>query len=158
MPVLLNSIQDKVLLSPEQLSLLEKVIEHGMAGYHQENTEVSVVLADDDYLQELNLEYRGLDSPTDVLSFAFQEDNGGMPIHFEENIPELLGDIYISVERAVEQAKAYDHTLERELCYLAVHGLLHLLGYDHQDPEQTAKMRESEELIMTEFDLGRTTP
>lgn len=161
MAVLLNNIQEKISLSQEQLTLLEKIIDRGLARFQKEAAEVSLVLTNDDYIQELNLEYRGKDQPTDVLSFALQEEAEGISEIMndeDEDIPELLGDIYISIERAVEQANSYGHSLERELGYLAVHGLLHLLGYDHQEPDQTAAMREMEETIMTEFDLGRSTP
>jgi probable rRNA maturation factor len=110
---------------------------------------------DNEYIRELNRDYRGLDQPTDVLSFAIQEgadeEIGPMP----EGVPELLGDIFISVERTIEQAESYGHSVERELCYLAVHGLLHLLGYDHQEPEETAAMRQQEERVLAEFTLVR---
>lgn len=157
MPVLLNNIQERITLTEEQLKLVPAVVELGMTRHHQETTEVSLVLVDNDYIQELNLEYRGLDQPTDVLSFAFHEAVENILPPTDETIPDLLGDIYISVERAVEQAQSFGHSVERELCYLAVHGLLHLLGFDHQEPEQTAQMRAEEEAIMNEFSLGRTS-
>ncbi len=156
MPVLLNNIQEKRELTEEQFKLLEAVLNFGLERYQQGNAEVSLVLVDDDYIRELNLEYRGLDRPTDVLSFAFHEGEDGLILGEDEDIPDLLGDIYISVERAFEQSEQYGHSFERELCYLATHGLLHLMGYDHQNPEETAKMREAEEHIMEEFALGRT--
>lgn len=156
MPVLLNNIQEKRELTEEQLQLLEAVLDFGMDRHQQGNAEVSLVLVDDDYIRELNLEYRGLDQPTDVLSFAFHEVEANLVFSQGEDIPDLLGDIYISVERAVEQSARFGHSPERELCYLATHGLLHLVGYDHQNPEETARMREAEEQIMNEFALGRT--
>ncbi|MDY6053519.1 MAG: rRNA maturation RNase YbeY, partial [Anaerovibrio sp.] len=95
--------------------------------YDVENSEVSITLTNDEYIHKLNLEYRGLDRPTDVLSFAFVDSQepevaGGMET-------EILGDIIISVERAYAQAQEYGHSLERELSFLTVHGMLHLLGY-----------------------------
>lgn len=155
MSVLLNSIQTKQELASDQLELLEKVIEFGLNSYGRIQSEVSLVLVDNDYIQELNLEYRGLDQPTDVLSFAFDEVEELITFPEGEAMPDLLGDIYISVERAAEQSESYGHSLKRELCYLAVHGLLHLLGFDHQQPEETALMRQAEEKVMAEFSLGR---
>lgn len=157
MPVLLNNIQERITLTEEQLRLIPAVVELGMARHHQETTEVSLVLVDNDYIQELNLEYRRLDQPTDVLSFAFHEAVENILPPDDESIPDMLGDIYISVERAVEQAQSFGHSVEREICYLAVHGLLHLLGFDHQEPEETTRMRTEEEAIMAEFSLGRTS-
>lgn len=155
MPVLLNNIQEKRKLTEEQFTLVEAVLKFGLERHQQENAEVSLVLVDDDYIRELNLEYRGLDQPTDVLSFAFHEAEANIILSPDEDIPDLLGDIYISVERAYEQSERFGHSFERELCYLAIHGLLHLMGYDHQTPEDTAKMREAEEQIMEQFALGR---
>lgn len=157
MPVLQNNIQERIQLSEDQLRLISAVLELGLARHHQDTTEVSLVLTDNDYIQELNLEYRGLDQPTDVLSFAFHEAKENIICTDGEAVPDLLGDIYISVERAVEQARDFGHSVERELCYLAVHGLLHLLGYDHQESDETARMRTEEEAIMAEFSLGRTS-
>jgi len=155
MPAVLNNIQERVEVSPKRLELLQAAVEFGLARFQNENAEVSVVLADDQYIQALNRDYRGLDQPTDVLSFALREGCAPMTPVTTDEIPELLGDIYISAERALEQAKTYEHSFERELCYLAVHGLLHLLGFDHQQPEETVRMRAEEEIIMTEFALGR---
>ncbi|HOJ77570.1 MAG TPA: rRNA maturation RNase YbeY [Bacillota bacterium] len=156
MPVLLNDIQKKVQLSHEQLDLIENLIDFGLKRVQKENAEVSLILVDDDYIHELNLEYRNQDRPTDVLSFAMQEHVETLNFQEQTPIPELLGDIYISVERAVEQAENFGHSVERELGYLAVHGLMHLLGHDHQDEEDTAAMRAAEEEIMKQFSLGRS--
>ncbi|MDX9870805.1 MAG: rRNA maturation RNase YbeY [Clostridia bacterium] len=119
-----------------------------------ENTEVSVTFVDDPQIQSLNCDYRGLDCPTDVLSFAFDEAEV-VPLLSPDGEPHLLGDIIISLERAAAQAQEYGHDLDREVGFLAVHGLLHLLGFDHHEEEETVQMRRFEEKILTEIDLSR---
>lgn len=119
-----------------------------------EEAEVSLTLVNDQRIHELNRDYRGVDRPTDVLSFALQEDAEEEPeiLDFED---EILGDIIISVERARVQAVEYGHSFERELVYLAVHGTLHLLGYDHMTEEDKAEMRRQEETVMNRIGLLR---
>ena len=94
-----------------------------------ENAEISVLICDATLIQELNCQYRHIDAPTDVLSFALNEGMAGVTLE-EEN---MLGDIVINIDRAIEQAKEYRHSKEREMAYLAVHGFLHILGYDHYE-------------------------
>lgn len=118
-----------------------------------EEAEVSIVLSNDERIHELNLEYRGVDRPTDVLSFALQEEAEEEPDIVIED--DMLGDILISVERAREQAKEYGHSFERELIYLAVHGTLHLLGFDHEEETEKQEMRSKEEEVMSELKLER---
>ncbi len=154
MPILVNNIQDKLALADGQIELIERVVESGLKRYERDESEASIILVDNSYIQELNSQYRGLDQPTDVLSFAMTEGSG-MPGQVFEGIPELLGDIFISVERARDQAAEYGHSFERELCFLAVHGLLHLLGFDHQSEEETRAMRAAEEEVLVAFELGR---
>lgn len=118
-----------------------------------EEAEVSLMLVDDQRIQALNREYRGVDRPTDVLSFALQEDTEEEPdSEFED---EMLGDIVISAERAREQAEEYGHSFEREIVYLAVHGTLHLLGYDHEEENDKQEMRNKEEEVMVILGLER---
>jgi probable rRNA maturation factor len=117
-------------------------------GYDDE-AEVSIVFVDNPRIQALNKQYRGVDSPTDVLSFSMQE---GENIPGEDN---LLGDVIISLETALHQAKEFGHSVEREIAYLAVHGVLHLLGYDHIDEADRKQMREKEESIMQKINLPR---
>jgi probable rRNA maturation factor len=154
MPTLLNNLQDQCLTTAQELKV-SALLDYGLQIFNKSSAEVSLVLVDDDYIRELNLTYGGLDQPTDVLSFALEEADEPPLVADGEVIPELLGDIYISVTRAAEQAATYGHSFEREMGFLAVHGLLHLLGYDHQTPEETAVMREKEEQIMREFALER---
>ncbi len=119
-----------------------------------EEAEVSLTLVDDARIHELNRDYRGVDRPTDVLSFALQEESSDEPdiMDYEDH---LLGDIIISVERARAQAIDYGHSFERELVYLAVHGTLHLLGYDHMEEADKEEMRRQEEAVMSQIGLLR---
>jgi probable rRNA maturation factor len=116
--------------------------------------EVSVLVADDATLHQLNRDYRGVDAPTDVLSFG--DDEGDSAFVAAPGAPRYLGDIAISYERVLAQAAEYGHSAERELAYLAAHGALHLLGYDHElGPQDAAAMREREEAAMVRLGLTR---
>ncbi len=120
--------------------------------------EVSVLITDDAELHELNREYRGVDAPTDVLSFADEEEGEpeGPAFVRPPDLPRYLGDIAISYERVLAQATEYGHTPARELAYLTAHGMLHLLGYDHErGPEDAAVMRAREEAAMEALGLRR---
>ena len=118
-----------------------------------ENNEVSLVFCDDAYIQGLNKDYRGKDQPTDVLSFALNE--GAEPVIVDGPAQVLLGDIVISLETAARQAEEYNHSLEREVAYLTVHGMLHLLGYDHMTEEDKAEMRMEEEYVLSLLSITR---
>ena len=119
------------------------------------SAEVSVRFVDNSRIHELNREYRGKDSATDVLSFPLGE-NGEYDID-EDNGCKLLGDIVISMERAMEQAELYGHSLQREVAYLTVHSMLHLLGYDHEAGGlEAVRMREKEEAVLIQLGLPRT--
>lgn len=117
--------------------------------------EVSVNFVDNNEIQELNRNYRQKDVPTDVISFAMQETVEGEMDIIGEDIPLMLGDIVISVDKAREQAEDYNHTFERELGFLTVHGFLHLLGYDHMNKEDEEKMFKRQEEILGEFGIER---
>lgn len=120
-----------------------------------DNAEVEVTFVDDDLIKEYNNEYRDIDKSTDVLSFPLGE-NGIYDTNPETNC-KMLGDIVISVEHAVAQGELYGHGLRREIAYLTVHSMLHLLGYDHVDEGiEKAKMREKEEIILTKLGLAIT--
>ena len=117
--------------------------------------EISVTFVDNNRIHELNLQYRDKDSATDVLSFPLGE-NGVYDID-EDNGCKILGDIVISMERAMEQAELYGHTLQREVAYLTVHSMLHLLGYDHEASGlEAVRMREKEEAVLIKLGLPRT--
>ena len=113
--------------------------------------EVVLLLADDPTLHDLNRRYRGQDKPTDVLSFEGDDAPPGGPAAG----PRHLGDIAISVERARRQADDYGHSFERELAYLLTHGVLHLLGYDHETDDDQRRMRDAEERALAHIGLPR---
>ncbi|MCL4351885.1 MAG: rRNA maturation RNase YbeY [Firmicutes bacterium] len=114
-----------------------------------EDAEVSILLTNDEEVHQLNRQYRGVDRTTDVLSFAQREGEFADP----EDL--MLGDLVISVERARSQAEDYGHSLDREISFLTVHGILHLLGWDHQTPEDEARMMEKTEGILVGLGLTR---
>ncbi len=152
MSVLVNNLQKKVAVDESLVDLLSEAVQAVLKdeGY-REDAEVSLVFVDDDYIQELNNNYRGVDSPTDVLSFAMLEGES-LP---EEEEEVILGDVIISLETAERQAREYGHSFQREVAYLTLHGVLHLLGYDHQEEEDRRRMREREEEILAGLELSR---
>jgi len=113
--------------------------------------EISVTFTDNEGIRELNKQYRDIDAPTDVLSFPMGE-NGEYDTNLETGA-KILGDVVISVEKAVEQADAFGHSLQREIGYLTAHSVLHLLGYDHIENMDKVRMREKEELVMEQLGL-----
>jgi len=120
--------------------------------------EVSVLITDDAMLHQLNRDYRNVDAPTDVLSFADDEESDAAPTAFVRppDAPRYLGDLAISYERVMAQASEYGHSRARELAFLTVHGVLHLLGYDHERGiADQAVMRAREEVIMQQIGLPR---
>jgi probable rRNA maturation factor len=124
-----------------------------------EPAEVSVLVTDDAQLHELNRDYRGVDATTDVLSFGAEDEEGDGPAFVRPpDAPRYLGDIALSYERVVAQAAEYGHSRERELAFLVVHGMLHLLGYDHErGAEDEAAMRARQDVVMERLDLPRET-
>src|SRR5690606_21334650 len=121
----------------------------------KEGSEVSVTFVDNERIQEINREYRDKDQPTDVISFAMEEMGEGEMAIIGDDIPKLLGDIIISIPRAREQAEEYGHSFARELGFLAVHGFLHLLGYDHMTKEDEEKMFTRQNKILEAYGLER---
>lgn len=117
-------------------------------------TEVDITIVDDEEIHTLNREYRNVDRPTDVLSFALDEGDEEEPALVDGPEEHLLGDIIISAETAQRQGEEFGHGLEREIVYLAVHGLLHLLGYDHMTDEDKKVMRAKEEEALREIRLS----
>ena len=120
----------------------------------QGSAEISVRFVDNAMIRELNRDHRGIDKETDVLSFPLGE-NGVYDVNNDTGAY-VLGDIVISVEKAMEQADAYGHSLEREIAFLSVHPMLHLLGYDHVNGGlEAVRMREKEEEVLTQLGLRR---
>ena len=124
------------------------------------DTEMSVTFMNNAEIREINRDYRNKDQATDVISFALEDEGEGeLAIIFDEDeafdLPRNIGDIMISVERAKEQAQEYGHSFDRELGFLAVHGFLHLNGYDHMTPEDEKEMFTLQEDILTAYGLKR---
>ena len=117
--------------------------------------EISVTFVDNNMIRELNAQYRNKDMPTDVLSFPLGEN--GIYDKNEDTGAAMLGDIVISMEKAMEQADLYGHALQREVAFLTVHSMLHLLGYDHEAGGlEAVRMREKEEAVLVQLGLPRT--
>ena len=176
--MLVDIIDDQAYLASGQEKLLHEVIE-AAAKYLNlpEGIELDLSIVSNEEIQVLNRDYRGLDKPTDVLSFALTEVTSEFDVDFahldlteeaeetedleetefedEEAIPQHLGDIIISYPRAQEQAQDYGHSLDRELAFLAVHGFLHLNGYDHQTEEEAKEMFRIQEEVLTTYGLTR---
>ena len=176
--MLVDIIDDQAYLASGQEKLLHEVIE-AAAKYLNlpEGIELDLSIVSNEEIQTLNRDYRGLDKPTDVLSFALTEVTSEFDVDFahldlteeaeetedledtefedEEAIPQHLGDIIISYPRAQEQAQDYGHSLDRELAFLAVHGFLHLNGYDHQTEEEAQEMFRIQEEVLTTYGLTR---
>jgi probable rRNA maturation factor len=126
-----------------------RTVAHAALVSLEQDGELSVLLTDDRTVQELNRVYRGKDRPTDVLSFS--QRDGENPQEWDS----LLGDVIISVEQARRQAQEYGHSMEREVAFLTVHGVLHLLGWDHEDPEDERRMMAKTEEILSTVGLTR---
>ncbi|AOT68519.1 rRNA maturation RNase YbeY [Geosporobacter ferrireducens] len=150
MNILFDNRQGELDLSEQLEKFLGKVVSYTLEkeGINP-NAEVSISFVNNTEIHHLNLTYRGVDKPTDVLSFPQYEG-------FDE-VQQLdcLGDIVISIEKAQEQAVDYGHSFEREMAYLTVHSLYHLLGYDHDTEENTKKMREKEEEVLQALGIIR---
>ena len=146
-------------LPEEGLARLAQALEGLWEG---DDLSAELLLVSEEEIRELNARERGVDSVTDVLSFPSMDGIKGQPILAEEHGEELdedgnvfLGSIVICEKRAREQAQEYGHSFERELWYLAVHGILHCFGYDHMTEEEKREMREKEESVMQKLDLRR---
>ncbi|HHW56217.1 MAG TPA: rRNA maturation RNase YbeY [Clostridia bacterium] len=159
MNILIDNRQDKVDISGLE-ELVEKVIKTVLEVEEViDNVEVSVSFVDNEEIRKLNKYYRGIDKETDVLSFPLAE--------FEETYEDVeeidedsegiqpIGDIVISLEKALEQSIEYRHSFEREVAYLTAHSMLHLLGYDHVTEEERKIMRQKEEEVMVRLNIGR---
>lgn len=140
----------------EYIALVEKLLQHAAKVENiEEGSEVSITFVTNEAIHEINREYRDKDQPTDVISFALEEMGEGEIKIIGEDIPRVLGDIIISTDRTREQAEEYGHSFERELGFLAVHGFLHLLGYDHMTEEDEKEMFGKQDEILGSFGLSR---
>lgn len=147
-------------VSQEKINEIDELLQYA-ADYLKlpEDTEMSVTFMDNAAIQVINRDYRDKDQPTDVISFALEEETEEeLPIIFDDEMPAMprnLGDIMISVERAIEQASEYGHSYDRELGFLALHGFLHINGYDHMTPEDEKEMFGLQKEILDAYGLKR---
>jgi len=156
MPLFIDFIDETNTLTKEQEKLIQDLLQTAANEEKiKEGAELSVTFVDNEAIQKINREYRGKDAPTDVISFSLEEMSEDEIEIVGTDLPRILGDIIISIPKAKEQAIEYGHTFERELGFLAVHGFLHLLGYDHMTKEQEQEMFEKQETILSKFGLRR---
>lgn len=129
-----------------------QIIETALNHLHiEDDIEMSCIIVDDEEIHVINRDYRNIDRSTDVISFAL-EDNEQF---YVEGMPRSLGDIFISYDHALMQAKEYEHSLHREMCFLFTHGLLHLLGYDHMNEEDEKEMFTLQKEILNKLHIER---
>jgi probable rRNA maturation factor len=161
MSVLIDNRQTGIAVDEAMEALVAQVVEKVLAYEEcEEDYEVSISFVGDEEMRSLNNEYRGIDKETDVLSFPMVEFMGEEIEEEDENTEYIdeeiaLGDIVISMRSVREQAEDYGHSINRELAFLLVHGMLHLLGYDHEDEATEKEMFEKQEAILKETNLVR---
>ncbi|MFR0579920.1 rRNA maturation RNase YbeY [Limosilactobacillus mucosae] len=147
-------------VSQSQLQLAHDILDY-VAKYLElkDNTEISLTFVHNPQIRKLNAQYRGVDRATDVLSFALEDDSDDSPILLDPElaaqIPENLGDLFISIDKVAEQARFLGHSADRELGFLIVHGFLHLNGYDHEQKDDEEKMFKLQEEILNGYGLPR---
>lgn len=135
----------------EELEIVEKVLYSAIEKEKLENIFFNLIIVDNNYIHDLNKNYRNIDRETDVITFALEDENSIILPSSER----ILGDIYISLDKAKTQAKDYGHSLLRELSFLAVHGFYHLLGYDHMTKEEEKIMFQKQEEVLDAFKITR---
>jgi probable rRNA maturation factor len=152
----IDFLDETNVVKEQHIELVEKLLQHAATTLNiEDGSEVSITFVTNEAIHEINRKYRDKDQPTDVISFALEELGEGEVEIVGEGIPRVLGDIIISTDRTKEQAQEYGHSFERELGFLAVHGFLHLLGYDHMTPEDEKVMFSKQDEILSSFGLGR---
>jgi len=135
----------------EELKVMEKMLEYACKKENLSNTSFNVIIVDNNYIHDINKKYRGIDKETDVISFALEDED---TIKLPDDM-RILGDIYISIEKVEEQAKEYGHSKLRELCFLAIHGFYHLLGYDHMSEEEEKIMFKKQEEVLVDYGIKK---
>ena len=133
-----------------ELDVLEKYVKYVVSKLEIEKAIFNIIMVDDRKIQELNREYRGIDKKTDVITFALEDGDD-----FRNPEIRVLGDIYISIPVAYEQANIYGHSRIREICFLATHGILHLLGYDHMEESEEKIMFSLQEELLSGYEINR---
>ena len=130
--------------------LLNKVASFALEYENVKKALVNIIIVDNDEIRKINKEYRGIDRETDVISFALEDDDTFIKLPIR-----VLGDIYISIDKAKSQAEEYGHSLKREMSFLVVHGILHLLGYDHMNESDEKVMFDKQDKILDELNIRR---
>lgn len=133
-----------------ELEIVKDVINYALKQQKVVNSMFNIIIVDDEKIHYLNKEYRNIDKVTDVISFALEDDNTFIKTEFR-----ILGDIYICLNKAKSQALEYGHSFLREICFLSVHGLLHLLGYDHMTKDDEKIMFSIQELILDGYGIKK---
>lgn len=152
----IDLVDEEAHITAKQTQLVTDIVQ--LAGKIEkvaEDSELSITVVRDAEIQEINNTYRGINAPTDVISFEMQEDVESIPAEIQQHVGSLLGDIIISIDRAREQANEYNHSIEREVGFLVVHGFLHLLGYTHDTEEEAKQMFAKQEEILRQYGLKR---
>ncbi len=134
----------------DEIKILNDYIKYVVKKLELDNCEFNIIFVDNKRIHEINKEYRNIDRETDVISFALEDE---MDIEYKDF--RLLGDIYISIDKAISQADEYGHSVLREVCFLATHGILHLLGYDHMNKEDEEKMFSLQNKLLDDYDIRR---
>lgn len=134
----------------DELTTLKEYIKYVVKRLKLEKCEFNIIIIDNKKIHEINKTYRNIDRETDVISFAM-EDN--MDVKYDDF--RLLGDIYISIDKVISQAKEYGHSNLREICFLATHGILHLLGYDHMEPDDEKEMFKLQNELLDGYNIKR---
>ncbi len=142
----INKYHDDV----EEFNVMKEFVNYCVHKLKLKNVMFNVIIVDDNMIYNLNKKYRGINRPTDVITFALEDYKD-----VEEPIIKVLGDVYISYDKVIKQADDYGHSKTRELCFLAVHGLLHLLGYDHMKKEDEKKMFELQKELLYEYGIKK---
>ena len=134
-----------------ELDTVLKVLDSALKKENLDDVSFNLIIVDNEYIHELNRTYRNIDRETDVITFAL-EDEDSIVLPSDERV---LGDIYISIDKAKSQSQEYGHSLLRELSFLAVHGFYHLLGYDHMTEEDEKVMFKKQEEVLEEYGISR---
>jgi len=134
----------------EELKILNDYVKYVVKELDLLKCEFNIIIVDNEKIHEINKEYRNIDRETDVISFALEDEKD---IEYDDF--RLLGDIYISIDRVISQAKEYGHSELREICFLATHGILHLLGYDHMEPEDEKEMFDLQNKLLDGYNIKR---
>lgn len=157
MTLLIDFSDETAMLKEDDTELVQQLLSFAAEKEDVQNGECSITFVSSERIQEINRDYRKKDQPTDVISFAMEESGEDeIAIIGGDQLPRMLGDIIISVQVAQEQAKDYGHSFSRELGFLALHGFLHLLGYDHMEEADEAVMFGRQNTILEEFGLKRS--